>query len=102
MIALLYLKSAGNEQIRGNYFKNQPLCQCDADGVFISPSRVQALYIDSSSGRIMLFNTKTGATKPVTAKFVVLIKSVQWSEATNSAIIFLKTMAASKNLPPVH
>ena len=72
------------------YYKDTLLDQCSGSDLFISPHGRYAIYNNSSTGQLTLFEAKTRSTKPLTKSFIALINKVEWHESDNSATIYFE------------
>jgi len=81
------------------YFGDQRLCQCSAREFFIVPSGRHALFIDSKTGSVTLFEAQTGALRSITSGFVELIAKIEWIEVQKKALVIFRLSDAGGPTP---
>jgi hypothetical protein len=80
------------------YFGGQLLCQCGSGSFFISPSGASAIFT-GAGGVTTLFRTKKRTTKALTSGFVSSIRSVEWNEPADKAVVVFEQLSPTKPAP---
>ena len=78
------------------YYKDTLLDQCSGSDFFISPQGHYAIYNNSSTGVLILFETRTRASRAITKVFTGLINKIEWHESDKSATVYFEPSEPGK------
>ena len=78
------------------YYKGTLLDQCSGSDFFISPKGRYAIYNNSSTGVLTLFEAKTRTSKALSKGAVPIIDKIEWHESDNSATVHFEASETGK------
>jgi hypothetical protein len=79
------------------YFNDKRLCQCSADEIAIAPNGRYAVFVDETSGWLMLFDATTSKQQPLTDHYVGTPYASEWDLAGKRAVVQVRKWIKEKN-----